>query len=116
MIPFVENSFKHGTSQMLQDSWIVLDIYVGKENLLFKIKNSKPNQPTAKAGKNGIGLMNVKKRLELLYPGRHVLNIESNEESFSVFMKVPLEKMDHAFDEELSEHQLAPAKLSYVEH
>lgn len=116
MIPFVENSFKHGTSQMLHDSWIVLDIYVGKENLLFKIKNSKPNQPVSKAGKNGIGLMNVRKRLELLYPGRHVLNVEANEDSFSVFMKVPLEKIDHVFEDELSEDQVAPQNLTYVEH
>ncbi|PWT70990.1 MAG: hypothetical protein C5B59_19085 [Bacteroidetes bacterium] len=116
MIPFVENSFKHGTSQMLQDSWIIMDIYVGKENLTFKIKNSKPNQPVSKDHKNGIGLMNVQKRLELLYPDRHVLNIEATEEAFSVYMKVPLEKMDDNDEEELSKDRTVPEMLSYVEH
>ena len=43
MIPFVENSFKHGTSQMLQHPWIKLEITTVRNQLFFKLSNSKPS-------------------------------------------------------------------------
>ena len=90
LIPFVENSFKHGTSRMLTHPWVRLDINIEEQLLEFKISNNKPEQNTDTGPKKGIGLNNVKKRLRLLYPGTHSLSITENEMSFDVTMKIAL--------------------------
>ena len=91
MIPFVENSFKHGTSQVLQRPWITMEIIVEENGIHFKLRNSKPAKINYSNKKNGIGLSNVAKRLKLLYPAQHELHIQSLEDEFSVEMKLPLE-------------------------
>ena len=96
MIPFIENSFKHGTSQMLQHPWIKLEITTVKNQLFFKLTNSKPSIAASNSQNKGIGLLNVKKRLELLYPGKHQLDVSSTKEMFTVNMQLVLE--DSAFD------------------
>lgn len=89
MIPMVENSFKHGTSQVLEEPWIELSIVIGINSLEFVIKNSRPQaQPPAE--RTGIGLRNVRKRLELLYPGGHDFRVVSLSNSFEAYMRVPL--------------------------
>jgi LytS/YehU family sensor histidine kinase len=93
MIPFVENSFKHGTSQMLDKPWIKLFIQADENVLHFILTNSKPPYIAAN-GKSGIGLSNVKKRLGLLYPANHLLTMESTINTFNVNMQVPLFKTD----------------------
>jgi len=92
MIPFVENSFKHGASKMLKDPWIQLSIQADEEILHFTLVNNKPAEESITA-KKGIGLSNVKKRLELLYTQNHLLLIESTENTFTVNMQIPLYKM-----------------------
>ena len=90
MIPFVENSFKHGTSQVLRDPWMKLFIQTDEDTLHFTLSNSKPFEEI-RNGKSGIGLRNVKKRLDLLYPANHLLIIESTTNTFTVNMQIPLE-------------------------
>jgi len=90
LIPFVENSFKHGTSRMLTHPWVTLDINIEPRSLDFKISNNKPPLTNEPAVKKGIGLANVKKRLRLLYPGSHSLMITENEMSYDVSMKIAL--------------------------
>ncbi|MEP6927248.1 MAG: histidine kinase, partial [Ginsengibacter sp.] len=90
MIPFVENSFKHGASKMLNDPWVKLNISIEERFLYFDLCNNKPAVDSHEQPQ-GIGLRNVQKRLQLLYPGGHLLKIEHGLENFSVFMKVPLE-------------------------
>jgi len=92
MIPFVENSFKHGTSQMLQHPWIKLEITTVKDQLFFKLSNSKPSLFLANKQNKGIGLINVKKRLQLLYPGKHQLDVTETEDMFTVNMQILLEE------------------------
>jgi two-component system, LytTR family, sensor kinase len=91
LIPFLENSFKHGASQMLTHPWVNLDIVIEDEDLYFNLSNSKPTL-TEKSVTKGLGLSNVKKRLSILYPGTHSLNIAEDVMSFSVSLKVPLLK------------------------
>jgi len=91
MIPFVENSFKHGTSQMLQHPWINLEITTVSDQLFFKLSNSKPSLFHTNMQNKGIGLINVKKRLQLLYPGRHQLDVTETEEMFTVNMQILME-------------------------
>lgn len=92
MVPFIENSFKHGTSQMLREPWVRLEITVIGNQLFFKLKNSKPSVANPGKQNKGIGLINVKKRLQLLYPGKHQLDIHSTANTFSVNMQLLLEE------------------------
>ena len=90
MIPFVENSFKHGVSQMLDHPRICLKIYVEGNMLHFYLNNSKPPTIENPDLRKGIGLENVRKRLDLLYPGKHTLLILTTEDSFTVQMDISL--------------------------
>ena len=92
MIPFIENSFKHGTSQMLQHPWIKLEITTVDNQLFLKLSNSKPALVHATNQNMGIGLLNVKKRLQLLYPGKHQLDVSETEDMFTVNMQILLEE------------------------
>ncbi len=92
MIPFIENSFKHGASKMLKDPWIQLSIQADEKVLHFTLTNNTPAAGPV-ATKKGIGLNNVKKRLELLYPQDHLLTIESTVNTFTVNMQIPLYEM-----------------------
>ncbi|MEO6219567.1 MAG: histidine kinase [Ginsengibacter sp.] len=89
MIPFVENSFKHGASKILKDPWIKLFIQADETVLHFTLSNSKAAD-VIRNNKSGIGLRNVKKRLELLYPQNHLLLIEETANTFTVNMQVPI--------------------------
>ena len=92
LIPLVENSFKHGASKMLEHPWVNLDITVDGLSLLFFLSNSKPDVKMMDYHNRHIGLKNVKKRLQLLYPDMHELRIEESTKSFQVFMKIRLVK------------------------
>jgi len=94
MIPFVENSFKHGTSQMLQHPCIKLEITTVGNQLFLKLSNSKPSLAQVNKQNKGIGLLNVKKRLQLLYPDHHQMNIESTDDTFIVQMQIMLSESD----------------------
>ncbi len=93
LIPFVENSFKHGTSKMLAHPWVKLLIKIENNTLHFSITNSRPQETEPHLKKGNIGLKNVKKRLQLLYPGTHELNIVSEPAIFFVSLKVPLQEV-----------------------
>ncbi|MDQ6755656.1 MAG: histidine kinase [Bacteroidota bacterium] len=111
MIPFVENCFKHGASIMRGRQWIKLTINIIEDRLDFKLSNSKPAQAISTKNKKGIGLVNVQKRLALLYPGKHFLNIESTGDTHIVHMQVALQEQT----ESESAYKSAP-KLEYVLH
>ncbi len=93
LLPFVENAFKHGVSNFPGKTFVELKVVLVERNLIFNIKNSK-NTRLKSEGQTlkGIGLKNVKKRLELMYPGKYMLNIEDGEETFSVNLTIELEE------------------------
>jgi hypothetical protein len=90
LVPLIENAFKHGTSQMLENPWIILDIVIKDSTLLMQLSNSKPIIPVVARFRSGIGLNNVRKRLELIYPASHHLDISSTDGSFRVEIEFPL--------------------------
>lgn len=94
MIPFVENCFKHGASQVLDKPWIKLDILAHDNKLDFTLRNSRPPSAASTNGKNGIGLSNIKKRLELLYHSHYKLDIYDAPDTFFVHMQVPLDPIN----------------------
>jgi two-component system, LytTR family, sensor kinase len=73
LLPFVENAFKHGVS-IEKKSIVEITIQVEGDQILFTCKNPKSNMNTHRES-NGIGLENVRRRLSLLYPGQHTLEI-----------------------------------------
>ena len=94
LIPFVENSFKHGTSKMLAHPRINLSIVTQNGILYFKLMNSRPTgiEEISVNGNRGLGLKNVKKRLELLYRDRHELQIMDEPSSYSVWLAIALKE------------------------
>jgi sensor histidine kinase YesM len=93
LLPFVENAFKHGTSEQLDQAWISLDLTVRDQALKFKLINGRNPDALVRANGEGIGLQNVRKRLTLLYPGQYDLTLVSEEESFQVTLMLTLETM-----------------------
>jgi hypothetical protein len=91
LLPFVENCFKHGTSNMLEQPWISLQISLNGNWLRMKLLNGKPEDATPSS--SGIGLANVTKRLQLLYPGTYELNINNEPEVYIVNLKLKLERL-----------------------
>lgn len=91
LIPFAENCFKHGASQVRGKQWIKLRITTGNDKLYFELSNSKPATSGTGQLRKGIGLRNVKKRLELIYPGQHVLRTETTDSVYRVHLEVTLQ-------------------------
>ena len=84
---FIENAFKHGI-EFNQFSFIKIDIEVESEYILFKTSNSNfPKADNAHSHK-GIGLENVKRRLQLIYPDRHLLKIKKKEDVYEVKLTI----------------------------
>jgi sensor histidine kinase YesM len=94
LIPFVENSFKHGASKMITHPWVKLRITIENNRLHFIIMNSVPAITEATHSKGNIGLKNVRKRLELLYPDSHELNIASESVSYAVYLNIELQAIN----------------------
>ena len=92
LLPLVENCFKHGLSNMIEQPWISLRIHLEGGSLVLKLVNGKPVGYTNEETTSGIGLGNVRKRLELLYPQKHFLKITDEEDVFIVDLKLELEK------------------------
>lgn len=87
-LPFIENAFKHGISNRTY-SFIRIDMDVREDEIVFNCSNSLTSGNKTDPGDGtGIGLENVRKRLNLLYPGRHLLKIESNENVFAVNLTI----------------------------
>jgi len=94
LTPFIENAFKHGINKQLHDGFIHVHLQTTEEELRMKITNSKGDYkpvefPKKKSG--GIGLANVTRRLQILYPEKHELHIEEDLESYNVHLNIKLD-------------------------
>lgn len=89
LIPFVENAFKHGVG-WIDDPMIDISLSVDDNILFFEVTNRFDDKNSQKDSRSGIGLKNVKKRLELLYPGRHQIKISRGDDLFKVHLKLTL--------------------------
>lgn len=89
LIPMIENAFKHGIS-MSEPSWIKISLTCGQNDVQLKVENSMHPKTGQKSEESGIGLENVRKRLEILYPEKHLFQVFENTESFEANIKVTL--------------------------
>ncbi|MBP7556913.1 MAG: histidine kinase [Chitinophagaceae bacterium] len=92
LLPLVENCFKHGASQMLEQPWISLQITLQDAEMNMKLINGKTAEAVQHHQPSGIGIQNVRKRLELLYSGKHYFSITDDEDVFIVNLKLELEQ------------------------
>ena len=88
LITFVENAFKHGVSYR-QKSFIDISIRISDDRLLFHCRNSKV--PQGEDCHGGVGLQNVKRRLELIYGSTYTLDIKDEADTYTVDLSLPLE-------------------------
>lgn len=90
LIIFVENAFKHGISYR-EESFIDIKLRVENKRLLFSCCNSKPTQVQRTNEKGGMGLQNVRQRLELLYDDDYTLDINDGEKTYEVKLDIPMQ-------------------------
>ncbi|WP_435355082.1 sensor histidine kinase [Emticicia sp. SJ17W-69] len=88
LIPFVENAFKHGVG-LVEKPIIKIELETTKNQLHFKVTNKfSSDKQEVKDGASGIGLANVKRRLELLYPNQYVLNVEEKDNLYTTDLQL----------------------------
>jgi two-component system, LytTR family, sensor kinase len=94
LIPFIENSFKHGASNQVAPGHVDLDLEILPHQLVMHLENSKaPSLPKISDKKSGgIGLVNVKRRMEILYPGQHKLDIIESPNTYRIELSLTLSK------------------------
>jgi LytS/YehU family sensor histidine kinase len=90
ILPFLENAFKHGTSEQLEKPWLSVNIAVRDYQLKCKVVNSK--NETVPFRQDGVGIENIKKRLQYLYPGQHELKLADEGDFFVVSLLLQLKQ------------------------
>lgn len=90
-IPFVENAFKHSRIESLTDGYVKVKLEIKGKDLLFSCVNNKPKEKFTKDKVGGIGLVNTKQRLALLYPDeKHNLVINDIGNKFEISLRITL--------------------------
>ena len=90
-ITFLENAFKHGVSNNHPQAWVNISIYMNGKECVYKVENSKiPFAKTEAEHKSGIGLQNVKRRLDLSYPGKYTLTTDDLKDRYSIQLNIQL--------------------------
>ena len=85
LVPFIENAFKHGIG-MVKEPFIQITLTVKEQQLDFRVMNNYNPANQSKDRHSGIGLNNVKNRLELLYANNYQLNIDNKNDIYSVHL------------------------------
>ncbi|MCM4155506.1 histidine kinase [Gramella sp. AN32] len=91
-IPFMENALKHSNIEKRGNTYIKLKLHANNREIFFEIENSIPENPIHKDAVGGIGIENVKRRLKILYPDRHQLQIKSQPTSFLVQLNIAIDE------------------------
>jgi hypothetical protein len=88
LIPFIENSFKHGAHRLNDRGFIHAHLEADMEELHFAVENDIMMAKVQAAASGGIGIENVKKRLQMYYPGKHQLTIHNTDTTFRVVLTI----------------------------
>jgi len=91
LIPFVENAFKHVSHYHDRENFVRVKMENSDRNFHFHIENSKEDNQRSTEPKGGIGLINVTRRLELLYPDKHELQIDNSNGVFKVDLQLEIQ-------------------------
>lgn len=100
LMTFVENAFKHVSRFMEKPNWISIRVSLQGQELDVAVSNSRSGDPSSELiHYGGIGLKIVRRRLDLIYPGKYHLDVRQDEEQFAVRMQLTLSPMDAAPDQ-----------------
>jgi len=88
-ITFLENAFKHGVNNGKKNCWVKVSVMIQGKQCTYIVSNSKVTESVSES-KSGIGLSNIKRRLELSYPENHELHVEDLDDKYSVQLKLNL--------------------------
>ena len=88
-MPFIENVFKHGVDKTEKDNLLQADLSVSDGRLTYKVVNSL-HRENCNGQSKGFGLMNLRKRLELLYPGQFFLDTKKHDHQFMAELQIPV--------------------------
>ena len=86
LLPLIENAFKHGTDSTIETSYIKAFLSCNEKSLIFNCENSFKESSQKDVG--GIGIENIRKRLQLLYPSKHQFEIEKDKDVFKVILEI----------------------------
>lgn len=89
LMTFVENIFKHGIDKSLKQNEVTISLVQQNDHLFFTTRNRKVD-PEVGGEPGGFGIINLTKRLRMLYGDKFELTIDDNEELFTAFLKIPL--------------------------
>ena len=90
LIPFVENAFKHVSRLPSETGYVNITLNQESNILRLIVENSRANQALQKKDASGLGLENVKKRLEILYPGKHELAVQKTDTVYKTTLTITL--------------------------
>lgn len=93
LIPFLENSFKHGINHQITEGFVHTKVKVVNQRVEFFIENTKGQpvlHPESGRRSGGIGLVNVRRRLDLLYPGQYDLSVNDSPKTYAVSLTIDL--------------------------
>ena len=97
LLTFIENAFKHALLRSWEDGWVLIEINIREDKMQLEltVKNSVAEVPPEEnAQTGGLGLINIKKRLNVLFkPGEYTLDINQQAKTFEVRLLIPLQKM-----------------------
>ncbi|MCH4551057.1 sensor histidine kinase [Aestuariibaculum lutulentum] len=97
LLPLVENCFKHGASKMINNPWINIKSELTDNKFSIKLMNGKINENTHEKSRKGTGIENIRRRLNLIYPHKHIFEIKDDDETFIVNLQIVL---DHQISED----------------
>lgn len=95
LLTFLENAFKHGVKEEIGNASIQMNLEANRQEIFFEIKNSKPRSASEKNNDPtpSIGLQNIQKQLDLLYPQRNWLEVQDQADIHSVTLKLKLHEV-----------------------
>ncbi|MEM1124892.1 MAG: GHKL domain-containing protein, partial [Bacteroidota bacterium] len=88
LIILLENAFKHGVENLIQNPFVHVQLRVDENDLYFEIKNNFDEK--LPKGEGGIGLKNLRRRLELVYPQKHQLSFTKEEDTYQAVLTLQL--------------------------
>lgn len=90
LVTFVENAFKHSVNNTIDASWVNFFIQIQNSGLTFTAQNSKPSRLNKEKTQGGIGIANLRRRLDIMYPGRYQLKIDDHPLEYTAELKLQL--------------------------
>ena len=101
LLPFLENAFKHGTSKQIEQCWISFDLTLDGSLVKFKLINSIDPETEEETSSGGLGLENVRKRLEILYREKYTLETQKLEEVYVLNLELEVEMLEEQYTDRL---------------